>query len=70
MRDIIRGMFESDEAFQKHVTVIFTFSDKVPIVGHNGWLAEILGGLPVPASISYLGKDMSREDLFNALEQV
>ena len=70
MKDIIRGMFRSEEDFQKHVTVIFTFSDVAPIAGHIGWLTKILGGLPVPASISYWGKDMSREDLFSALEQV
>ena len=68
MRDIIRGMFQSDRDFLKHVTVIFTFSDKAPIDDNNEWLTEFLGDLPVPASINYLGKDMPRDDLMEALD--
>ena len=69
MRDIIRGMFKSDRDFNNHVTVIFTFSDKAPLDDHNEWLSEFLGDLPVPASISYWGKDMPRDDLMDALDR-
>lgn len=51
MRDIIRGMFKSDEDFKAHVTVIFTFSDKAPLEDHDEWLHEFLGGLPIPKSV-------------------
>ena len=61
-RDIIREMFDSDEDFQKHVLVVFTFNDKSPIDNQAEWLRELCSELPVPQFVSY-GKQMTQDSL-------
>ena len=62
-RDIIRQMVgDNDEAFKKHVLVVFTFCDKAPMDMGYEWLQQLCdppneegdrAGRPVPEFLQY-----------------
>ena len=59
-------MFNSDEDFEDHVLVVFSFSDKSPVDNEPEWLEELCSPGPVPQSISF-SKDSTQAELLDLI---